>query len=144
MLGERRVREIRDMARFCVAMLLAAALLYVTHVGCPIKFLTGISCPGCGMTRAWLSAVHGDIHQAIAYHPLFWTVPLVVALLTADPGARSPWTRTTMVLLVLVFVSVWLIRLLLPHDALILSGANYGPDYISVDMPVWLRWILGR
>ena len=144
MLGERRVRAIRDMARFCVAMLMAGVLLHVSHVGCPIKFVTGVSCPGCGMTRAWLSVVHGDVHQAVAYHPLFWTVPFVMALVIADPGVRSPWARTAVVLLVLVFVTVWLIRLLLPHDALILTGANYGPDYISAELPVWLQWILSR
>ena len=35
-------------------------LLYFTHIGCPIKFITGISCPACGMTRAVLAILHGD------------------------------------------------------------------------------------
>ena len=36
-------------------------LLYVTGIGCPIKFWTGVSCPGCGMTRAWLAALSGRV-----------------------------------------------------------------------------------
>ena len=29
-------------------------------VTCPILYLTGISCAGCGMSRAWLSLLRGD------------------------------------------------------------------------------------
>ena len=37
---------------------------YVSGIGCPVKFFTGISCPGCGMTRAWEAAFSLDFHQA--------------------------------------------------------------------------------
>lgn len=56
-----------------VAIILIIFLLY--H--CPFSFFLGISCPGCGMTRAFLSLLQFDFAQAFYYHPLF---PLVIAL----------------------------------------------------------------
>jgi hypothetical protein len=53
-------------------------LLYFTHIGCPIKFITGISCPACGMTRAVLAILHGDTHAALNYHPLVITLPVLL------------------------------------------------------------------
>ena len=40
---------------------------------CPIKLIFGIPCPCCGITRAYLSAFHGDFESAFHYHPL-WTL----------------------------------------------------------------------
>lgn len=55
---------------------LAVVLLYAgmeaLGVTCPIRFFTGVSCAGCGMSRAWLALLRGDISAAWSYHPLFW------------------------------------------------------------------------
>lgn len=60
-------------------------LLQCAGITCPIKFVTGVSCPGCGMSRAWFSLLRLDFFAAYAYHPLFWLpVPaLAVFLLRA-------------------------------------------------------------
>ena len=64
-----------------VTAVLAVALFYgalqLAGITCPIKYITGISCPGCGMTRAWLSVLRLDIAAAFGYHYLFWTVPIL-------------------------------------------------------------------
>jgi len=39
---------------------------------CPFQRLFGMDCPGCGMTRALLSALCLDFEVAFTYHPLFW------------------------------------------------------------------------
>lgn len=39
---------------------------------CPFKVLTGLDCPGCGLTRAFRAALHFDFVAAFQYHPLFW------------------------------------------------------------------------
>ena len=49
-------------------------------VTCPIRFFTGISCAGCGMSRAWLALLRGDISAAWGYHPLFWAPVLAAGL----------------------------------------------------------------
>ncbi|MFZ2242283.1 MAG: DUF2752 domain-containing protein, partial [Gordonia amarae] len=27
---------------------------------CPFRMMTGLSCPGCGLTRSWVYTMHGD------------------------------------------------------------------------------------
>ena len=60
----------------------AVVVLYVIlesfGVTCPIKYITGISCAGCGMSRAWIALLHFNIHEAFMYHPLFFLPPVVV------------------------------------------------------------------
>ena len=51
-----------------------------TGFGCPIKRITGISCAGCGMSRALLAAAHLQFSEAFYYHPLFWLCPIIIAL----------------------------------------------------------------
>ncbi|HIK14174.1 MAG TPA: DUF2752 domain-containing protein [Leptolyngbyaceae cyanobacterium M33_DOE_097] len=37
-------------------------------LACPIKLLTGIPCPTCGMTRSFLAMAQGQWQQAATYH----------------------------------------------------------------------------
>ncbi len=43
---------------------------------CPFRALTGIECPGCGMTRAFVAAAAGDFAEAIHLNP--FSIPLLV------------------------------------------------------------------
>jgi hypothetical protein len=38
--------------------------------GCPFRFLTGFTCPGCGTTRALHQILHGHIYTAFTLNPL--------------------------------------------------------------------------
>ena len=48
----------------------AVVVLYMAMesigITCPIKFITGISCAGCGMSRAWLAFLQLDMAKAFA------------------------------------------------------------------------------
>jgi hypothetical protein len=37
---------------------------------CTFHGLTGLNCPGCGMTRGAYAALHGRLGEAFRYHPL--------------------------------------------------------------------------
>lgn len=37
---------------------------------CVFKRVTGIPCAGCGLTRAFVQLGHGELHAALAFHPL--------------------------------------------------------------------------
>ena len=69
-----------------VAVLAVLAVLLVTdHYMCPFKFITGIPCPACGMTRACLSVAKGDFPASFYYHPL-WPVVVPTVLVELLDG----------------------------------------------------------
>ena len=37
---------------------------------CPLKMLTGFSCPGCGITKSLVYFYEGDIYKSVYYHIL--------------------------------------------------------------------------
>ncbi|OLP19876.1 hypothetical protein BST81_03280 [Leptolyngbya sp. 'hensonii'] len=47
---------------------------------CPIRHLTGIPCPTCGMTRSFMAIARGDLPQAVTEH-LLGPVLFIVFLL---------------------------------------------------------------
>lgn len=49
------------------------------YIDCPIKKITGLYCPGCGITRMLLSILQLDVYQAFRYNPLlFICLPFLV------------------------------------------------------------------
>lgn len=88
------------------------AVMQLLGITCPIKFLTGISCPGCGMTRAWLALLRLDLHAALAYHPLFWLPPVALALYLLCRRRFPRAIRPGLMVMCGLFCIVYLIRLL--------------------------------
>src|ERR1043165_4761974 len=71
-----------------VAAIGAAQLCASTvHFGMPCFFhrMTGIPCPGCGLTRSVLALLQGHVHDSIRLHPFgpLAFLTLVAALATA-------------------------------------------------------------
>lgn len=66
----------------------AAAALFclaaVSGMECIWRRLFGIICPGCGMTRAVIALIHGDIRAAFFYHPMVWSLPIIIIYIAAD------------------------------------------------------------
>ncbi|WP_353061786.1 DUF2752 domain-containing protein [Parabacteroides goldsteinii] len=61
-------------------LLIFGLLALYCAFGCPIYHLLGVSGPGCGLTRAWLSFLRGDLCHALQYHLLFLPAPLFIFL----------------------------------------------------------------
>ena len=49
--------------------------------GCPLFSLTGILCPGCGLTRGFHALFHGDILAALHFNALLPVFALVIGFL---------------------------------------------------------------
>jgi hypothetical protein len=109
-------------------LLLAPTLLRPGAHGpvlCPLRRVTGLWCPSCGMTRAFGWLAHGDFDQAVRYHPLAPVLlieGIIVAALWAGlrraprhVASRSPlWMSAARVLIVanaVLVLVVWAIRL---------------------------------
>ena len=65
------VKANRTLVLCVIAIAIAYGGMFALGITCPIRFLTGISCPGCGMTRALLSALRFDFQAAFFYHTLW-------------------------------------------------------------------------
>ena len=50
---------------------------------CPFRAVTGLDCPGCGMTRSCTHTMHGDLWHALELHPLGPLVVLSFALVAS-------------------------------------------------------------
>jgi hypothetical protein len=91
---------------------------------CPFRALTGLPCPGCGMTRAFCAIGHGDFAGAFGFNPLapfvFAAALLVWAhalatVLKLDPARAAlerlkPTPRGARVMLAVTLVW-WVVRL---------------------------------
>ncbi|MEH2065762.1 MAG: DUF2752 domain-containing protein [Nostoc sp.] len=55
----------------------------VRFLVCPIRYLTGIPCPTCGMTRSFMAIAQGDLVKAVAenlFGPLLFASFVIVAV----------------------------------------------------------------
>lgn len=147
--------NVRGALSLLVTLLAAVVLLWVTGIGCPVRFVTGVACPGCGLTRAWLAAVRFDFRAATAFHPLFWTVPFAFAGAMLRGRVSSMRMRRAidalLVVFAVLFVVLWLVRLINTADAgLLFNGmvpAGVPKDIVYVSKPVWITILeaaLGR
>ena len=80
---------------------------------CPVKALTGWSCPGCGSTRMLHALAHGDVGAAVGYNAVALAVlPLLawawLGWLLRTTGRRSlpRWELTRWAVPVMVVVTV--------------------------------------
>ena len=73
---------------FCSTILLALPSQIRSGMGIPclIKWLTGIPCPMCGMTRSLTALLQGDLDRSIAFHGLgvVFLVGVVLTLLVVS------------------------------------------------------------
>ncbi|HEY2411906.1 MAG TPA: DUF2752 domain-containing protein [Pirellulaceae bacterium] len=79
----------------CSGVLISAVLLAVGDSGvvvpglnrrlpelCMLRRVTGLSCPGCGLTRCFISLAHGDVSAAWSFNPAgLWLFAIIVAQL---------------------------------------------------------------
>ena len=75
--------KIRDIIVLIVIFLIYTVLIISFDIGIPCVFyeITGLYCPGCGITRLCLSLFEGDIYQAFRYNPIiFINLPILFIL----------------------------------------------------------------
>jgi hypothetical protein len=48
---------------------------------CPFAMMTGLPCPGCGLTRSWVAFMHGDVGASFRFN-VFGPILLVLTVVT--------------------------------------------------------------
>ena len=85
----------------------------ITGSICLIRGLTGVPCPSCGMSRAIISVINGDIITAFKFHPLFW-LPFVALLLIV---LKRSFFKQILIGAIILIMLVYILRMtmLFPH-----------------------------
>lgn len=83
--NQKKIREhfvFSNMLRLFLAGILYCILMLVSDIRIPCIFykITGVQCPGCGMSRAILALMHGKWKQAFYYNRLSITLLPVLLL----------------------------------------------------------------
>ena len=60
---------------------------------CAFLHLTGLPCPGCGLTRSCVAMLHGDVGEALRYHAMGPLLFVGMVLLLVAGVAPARWRR---------------------------------------------------
>ena len=113
--------------RAAIVAVIISAMTAVTLIDlplCPMATFLHVPCPGCGMTRATLSALHGDFATSFHFHPLaFILVPLLGlyalghacsyirhGVSQVDTVVTGKWIDRFLLLLLITMLGVWIAR----------------------------------
>lgn len=86
------------------------------YIDCPIKKLTGLYCPGCGITRMFFSILQLDFYQAFRYNPLvFISLPFFIffylqSLFTKKEPLYNKVPTKVWVTLIIIFIIYGILR----------------------------------
>ena len=107
-----KIKNLREKLIITLLLILFVALLYISNTPCIFLKLFKSPCPGCGMTRALIAALHLDFNTAFSYHMMFWSVPLlyIAFLFDAKPFRRRYLNISFYIILAAGFAINWIIR----------------------------------
>lgn len=109
-----------------LAVILVYAVMQFFGITCPIKYITGISCAGCGMTRSYLALLHFDLTGAFYYHPLFWLPPVFLVFYLKRFSIKPKVYKTIIFLFIFLFLSVYLYRMLAGGESIVVCRPKDG------------------
>ena len=121
-----KLRQKKDGLTALTAIVFAYAFMEAVGITCPIRYLTGISCAGCGMSRAWLSLLKGDVAAAFAFHPLFMLPPVALGFWLCREKLSEKMRKLLLWLLIAAFLLTYVVRLADPACSIVMADPSRG------------------
>lgn len=112
-----------------LAFAMLPLLVFYFVFGCPIKFFTGISCLGCGMSRAAISLLSFDVQQAVYYHPLIFLMPVTAVILLLRNRLPKKVCSTIFLVVAVMFVVVYVYRMFFLNSDVVCFAPEEGFIY---------------
>lgn len=111
-------------------ILVYVIILSILKISCPIKELFGISCPGCGMTRAVIHGLMFKFDLAFYYHPLWFLLPIIfIVLLLTHYKNKMKIFYLTICITSILFITVYIYRLFYSDNYIVYFKPETGLIY---------------
>ncbi len=98
-----------------LASVIIIAVAYLT-IHCPIRFLTGLSCPGCGMTRALFAFLRLDFKKAFYYHPAIFIMPLAAVIFIFRSKFTAKKYNLLLAFFVIILAVIYIYRIIIGNE----------------------------
>ena len=118
-MDNKQKKERKELICAVTAVVVLYTAMESIGITCPIKFITGISCAGCGMSRAWIAFLQLDMAKAFEYHPLFWLPPITVIVLLCKSKINIKIYKIIIFTIILMFAIVYICRLIWSGDDIV-------------------------
>ena len=119
--------KLKNLGIFTLTVLLYIAFMTITGIGCPIRWFTGISCPGCGMSRAFISLLRLDFAAAFRYHPMIYPLLILIPyyfLGSEKTPRRRKLKKFFLAVVIIMFFFVWIFRIFHEDSVVRIDPAN--------------------
>lgn len=98
---------------------IAIFYVFVSFLGnntlCFLRSTIGLPCPGCGLTRAFLSLFQGDFIRALVWHPLFLLPPFAFCVVLFKKNSifnKIYVSKFFWIISVILLIGLWIIRMI--------------------------------
>lgn len=115
-MDNKQKKERKELICAVTAVVILYTAMESIGITCPIKFITGISCAGCGMSRAWIAFLQLDMAKAFEYHPLFLLPPIAVIVLLCKSKINIKIYKIIIFTIIIMFAIVYICRLIWSGD----------------------------
>lgn len=101
---------------YILSLLIIFFILYILKIPCFFRFLTGVPCPSCGMTRAFMALIKLKLTDSFYYHPLL--IPSLITAFIAIHGDVPIFNINKKIcdvylwIFIIIFLAVYLFRLI--------------------------------
>jgi len=112
--GNGKWRRHKDALGFILFIGLYCAVTWVLHIPSPILWCTGVSCPGCGITRAALALCRLDVGMALYYNPSVFVVGIAAVLLIVFRTSR-PVKKRIIYIAAFLMLAIYIYRMAVLH-----------------------------
>lgn len=99
-------------------------IFWYSFFGCPLKYFFGISCAGCGMTRALTAVLNGKFADAWHFHPLIYVMPVIAAAFLLRNRFSKSARQILLAAVCLLFTVTYVIRLCNGNDTVAFEFQN--------------------
>lgn len=108
----RKIKNPTEKIIFLSGVVLLFAIMRIFDLPCVIKAIFKIPCFGCGMSRAVISLFKLELVNAFKFHPMVWSLPLLVVYFLKDGKVFGKWAdRCVLSLIFCGFVVAWVLKL---------------------------------